>query len=145
MDPIYSANVGTIGPCEWSDKNLTEKLGQTDKDYPIKEVKLTLTTWDLKGSKINLMSEYHLTPIIGKLLENVNNDMGWEEAKMEAIKDYCILELPNFDLSSIPNVLKSQPNYFRIYNIIIELETNPFIKGIITQVDRDKKIGKLLE
>ena len=59
MDPIYSANVGNIGPCEWSDKNLTEKLGQTDKD---------------------LMSEYHLTPIIGKLLENVNNDMGWEEA-----------------------------------------------------------------
>lgn len=125
MDPIYSANVGTIGPCEWSDKNLTEKLGQTDKD---------------------LMSEYHLTPIIGKLLENVNNDMGWEEAKMEAIKDYCILELPNFDLSSIPNVLKSQPNYFRIYNnIIIELEKHPFIKGMITQVDRDKKIGKLLE
>ena len=50
-----------------------------------------------------------------------------------------------WDGKKLPNVLKSQPNYFRIYNIIIELEKHPFIKGMITQVDRDKKIGKLLE
>ena len=87
----------------------------------------------------------HLTEIIGRLIENVDNDMSWEEAKMIAIKEYCILEHPDFDISKIPYVLEHQPGYFRICHDVLELEKTPYIKGIIAQTERDEKIGRLFK
>ena len=138
MEPIYKANAGTIGPGKWSIKD-------PNNTYPLKEIKMVFTSWNLKGNTINIINMEHLTPIIGKLIGNLDNDMSWEDARMEAIKEYCILEHPDFDLLKIPYVLEHQPGYFRIYHTIIELEKTPIIKGIITQTDRDKKIGKLFE
>jgi len=135
MEPIYNKEGGKISPVLGSQ---SLHLGIDIKE---KEINLRFTAWNLKGDIINIMSENHLIPIIGNLHENVNNDMGWEEAKVKAIEEYCILEHPDFDLSKIPYVLEHQPGYFRIYHTILELEKT----GIIKKLDRDKKIGKLLE
>jgi hypothetical protein len=133
MDPIYNKEGGKISPVLGSQ---SLHLG-----IDIKEINLRFTAWNLKGNIINIINMEQLTPIIGRLIENLDNDMSWEDARMEAIKEYCILEHPDFDLSTIPYVLENQPNYFRIYHTIIELEKT----GIIKKLDRDKKIGKLLE
>ena len=112
-----------------------------DDNLDIKEVKISVYSFDVKGSKVYCMLFDAQVPIMNDFFKNIDDSLSWEDAKREAIDKLIDMEYPG-----IPDHVRSHyQKSSRSSYVFVELEKHQGIQDLIKSIDRDINIGKLLE
>ena len=112
-----------------------------DDNLDIKEVKISVYSFDVKGSEVYCMLFDAQVPIMNDFFKNIDDSLSWEDAKREAIDKLIDIEFPGIPDHVIPHYQKSSRSSY----VFVELEKHQGIQNLIKSIDRDINIGKLLE
>jgi DNA/RNA endonuclease YhcR with UshA esterase domain len=107
----------------------------------IKELKLNVHSFDVKGSKAYCVLFDNQVPIMNEFFKKIDDGLSWEDAKKETINKLIDIEFPG-----IPDRVK--PRYqvsSRSAYVFVELEKHQGIQDLIKSIDRDINLGKLLD
>ena len=106
----------------------------------IKEIKISVYSFDVKGSKVYCMLIDSQVPIMNEFFKKIDDGLSWEDAKKETINKLIDIEYPG-----IPNHVRSHyQGSSRSAYVFVELEKHQGIQNLIKSIDRDINIGKLL-
>ena len=109
----------------------------------ISEIKISLFTFELFGSKIQIILENSYQTIIRDFFLNLNNEVEYEIAKKQLIIDYFKMVIQNITDEKALEIYQKYPNICRVHIIIKDQEE--LIISIVLQNKRDKKINNLLD
>ena len=112
-----------------------------DDNLDIKEVNISVYSFDVKGSKVYCMLFDAQVPIMNDFFKKIDDGLSWEDAKREAIDKLIDIECPCISDHVRPHYQKSSRSSY----VFIELEKHQGIQNLIKSIDRDINIGKLLE
>ena len=107
----------------------------------IKEIKISVYSFDVKGSKVYCMLIDDQVPVMDNFFKRIEEGLSWEDAKKETIDRLIDIEYPG-----IPDHVK--PSYqvsSRSAYVFVELEKHQGIQDLIKSIDRDINLGKLLD
>jgi hypothetical protein len=107
----------------------------------IKEVKISVHSFDVKGSKVYCMLFDEQVSVMNDFFKKIDDGLSWEDAKNETINKLIDIEYPD-----IPDHVRSYyQGSSRSAYVFVELEKHQGIQNLIKSIDRDINIGKLLE
>ena len=107
----------------------------------IKEVKISVHSFDVKGSKVYCMLFDGQVPVIKDFFERIEEGLSWEDAKNEAIDKLIDIEYPGIPDHVRTNYQRSSRSAY----VFVELERHQGIQDLIKSIDRDINLGKLLD
>lgn len=107
----------------------------------IKEVKISVHAFDVKGSKVHCVLFDNQVPIMHEFFKRIEDGLSWEDAKKDIINKLIDIEYPG-----IPDHVRSHyQGSSRSAYVFVELEKHQGIKDLIKSIDRDINLGKLLD
>ena len=112
-----------------------------DDNLDIKEVNISVYSFDVKGSKVYCMLFDAQVPIMNDFFKKIDDGLSWEDAKREAIDKLIDIECPGISDHVRPHYQKSSRSSY----VFVELEKHQGIQNLIKSIDRDINLGKLLE
>ena len=112
-----------------------------DDNLDIKEVNISVYSFDVKGSKVYCMLFDAQVPIMNDFFKKIDDGLSWEDAKREAIDKLIDIECPGISDHVRPHYQKSSRSSY----VFVELEKHQGIQNLIKSIDRDINIGKLLD
>ena len=112
-----------------------------DDNLDIKEVKINVYSFDVKGSKVYCMLFDSQVSLMNDFFKKIDDGLSWEDAKKEAIDKLIDMEYPGIPDHVRPHYQKSSRSSY----VFVELEKHQGIQNLIKSIDRDINIGKLLE
>ena len=112
-----------------------------DDNLDIKEVKISVYSFDVKGSEVYCMLFDSQVPIMNEFFKKIDDGLSWEDAKKEAIDKLIDMEYPGIPDHVRPHYQKSSRSSY----VFVELEKHQGIQNLIKSIDRDINLGKLLE
>ena len=112
-----------------------------DDNLDIKELKISVYSFDVKGSKVYCMLFDGQVPVMKDFFKRIEEGLSWENAKKEAIDKLIDIEFPGIPDHVRPRYQVSSRSSY----VFVELERHQGIQNLIKSIDRDINIGKLLE
>lgn len=107
----------------------------------IKEVKISVHSFDVKGSKVYCMLFDEQVSVMNDFFKKIDDGLSWEDAKNETINKLIDIEYPG-----IPDHVRSHyQGSSRSAYVFVELEKHQGIQNLIKSIDRDINLGKLLD
>jgi hypothetical protein len=107
----------------------------------IKELNISVYSFDVKGSKVYCMLFDGQVPVMKDFFKRIEEGLSWENAKKEAIDKLIDIEFPGIPDHVRPHYQVSSRSSY----VFVELENHQGIQNLIKSIDRDINIGKLLE
>jgi hypothetical protein len=112
-----------------------------DDNLDIKEVKINVYSFDVKGSKVYCMLFDSQVPVMNDFFKRIEEGLSWEDAKKETINKLIDMEYPGIPEHVRPHYQKSSRSSY----VFVELEKHQGIQDLIKSIDRDINLGKLLD
>ena len=107
----------------------------------VKELKLNVHSFDVKGSKAYCVLFDNQVPIMNEFFKKIDDGLSWEDAKKETINKLIDIEFPG-----IPDRVRAHyQRSSRSTYVFVELEKHQGIQDLIKSIDRDINLGKLLD
>lgn len=110
----------------------------------IPEISLNLTKFECLGRTFHCVLENSQIPAMTKFFKTLETtDLNWEEAKDICMNELLSIELPNYH--NLPE--KASKNFYKSSRSIYaftQMESVPLVQEFILQIDRDRKLNKLL-
>ena len=107
----------------------------------IKEVKISVHSFDVKGSKVYCMLFDGQVSVMNDFFKKIDDGLSWEDAKNETINKLIDIEYPG-----IPDHVRSHyQGSSRSAYVFVELEKHQGIQNLIKSIDRDINLGNLLD
>ena len=112
-----------------------------DDNLDIKEVKINVYSFDVKGYEVYCMLFDSQVSLMNDFFKKIDDGLSWEDAKKEAIDKLIDMEYPGIPDHVRPHYQKSSRSSY----VFVELEKHQGIQNLIKSIDRDINLGKLLD
>ena len=112
-----------------------------DDNLDIKEVNISVYSFDVKGSKVYCMLFDSQVSVMNDFFKKIDDGLSWEDAKKEAIDKLIDMEYPGIPDHVRPHYQVSSRSSY----VFVELEKHKGIQDLIKSIDRDINLGKLLD
>jgi|LakMenEpi03Aug12_release.lakeMendotaPanAssembly.Ray.scaffolds.fasta_scaffold179014_3 hypothetical protein len=111
----------------------------------MEEIKLLMVEFDLFDMKYNLICFDRYIPVLREVFVQIESILPWEEIKRQACKESAIIDGYYSTESDFEKRYQRIPQSFRIYHMLVEMENNQALWGLVAQKRREDTIDSILE
>jgi hypothetical protein len=111
----------------------------------MEEIKLLVVEFDLFDMKYNLICFDRYIPVMREVFVGIGSFVPWDEIKMRACRESAIIDGYYSTESDFEKRYQRIPQSLRIYHLLMEMENNQDLWGLVAQKRREDTIDSILE